>query len=60
MLILVTTAQVAQRLNKSHRTIHRMVKAGILKPALTTPGGPHGAYMFDTADVEALAETSVA
>ena len=52
---LIGTAEVAKILNKSHRTVHRMVESGALVPVMTTPGGAHGAYLFARADVERLA-----
>lgn len=51
---LLTTAQVAQKLGKSPRTVHRLVAAGRLVPAMTAPGGQHGAYLFSPEAVEAL------
>lgn len=51
---LITTADAAQVLGKSTRTIYRMVNAGILTPAIIAPGGRVGSYLFDRADVEAL------
>ena len=49
---LIGTAEVARLLGKSPRTVHRMVKAGTLKPAMTAPGGYAGTYLFDPAEVE--------
>lgn len=57
---LIGTAEVARILGKSHRTVHRLVKAGTLVPALTAPGGFSGAYLFRREDVEALVEQSEA
>lgn len=51
---LIGTAEAAQILRKSHRTVHRLVEAGALTPVLTAPGGFKGAYLFSRADVEAL------
>lgn len=51
---LLSSPQVAAELNVSTRTVHRMVDAGTLVPALTAPGGPHGAFLFARADVERL------
>ena len=51
---LIGTAEVARILGRSPRTVHRMVDAGDLTPALTAPGGPAGAYLFRRADVEKL------
>lgn len=52
---LIGTAEVARMLGKSHRTVHRLVQAGTLKPALVAPGGRKGAYLFNRAEVEKLA-----
>ena len=51
---LIGTAEAARVLGRSPRTVHRMVDAGDLIPALTAPGGPAGAYLFRRADVEKL------
>lgn len=55
---LIGTAEAARILDKSHRTIHRLVKSGDLIPAMTAPGGPSGVFLFRKADVEALADTT--
>ena len=52
---LIGTAEAARILGRSPRTVHRMVDAGDLTPALTAPGGPAGAYLFRRADVEKIA-----
>lgn len=52
---LIGTAEAARILDKSHRTVHRLVEAGELAPAMTAPGGQHGVFLFRKADVEALA-----
>lgn len=57
---LIGTAEAAQLLGKSHRTIHRLVKSGALTPALTAPGGPKGSFLFARADVERLAKADAA
>lgn len=57
---LIGTAEAAQILGKSHRTIHRLVKSGDLKPAMTAPGGPAGVFLFRKADVEALVNSNAA
>lgn len=49
---LVGTVEAAQILGKSPRTVHRMVKAGELTPALVAPGGFAGAYLFDRSEIE--------
>lgn len=54
---LVSSPQAARILCVSARTVHRMVAAGDLTPAVTAPGGPHGAFLFDLADVEKLRES---
>lgn len=50
---LLTTAQVADELGKTPRTVQRMVTSGALVPAATLPGKT-GAHLFDPADVERL------
>lgn len=52
---LIGTAEAARILKKSHRTIHRLVVDGKLVPAITAPGGQNGVFLFERADVEALA-----
>lgn len=49
---LLSSPKVAAELHVSVRTVHRMVDAGTLTPALTAPGGPHGAFLFTRAEVE--------
>lgn len=56
----LSTPQVAAELHVSTRTVHRMVTAGALVPALTAPGGPHGAYLFTRAEVERVKEEAAA
>lgn len=58
MQSLIGTAEAAKILNKSHRTVHRLVESGELKPALTAPGGYNGAFLFKREDVEALIEAA--
>jgi hypothetical protein len=55
---LIGTAEAARILDKSPRTVHRMVRAGALTPKITAPGGFAGVYLFDRADVQALAEAA--
>ena len=56
---LITSGQAATRLGCSIWTIHNMVKDGRLKPAGKVPGAT-GPYLFNPADVEALAAESQA
>lgn len=56
----VSSPQAAAALGVSRRTVHRMVATGHLTPALIGPGGPHGAFLFRAADVQALAARSAA
>lgn len=55
---LIGTAQAARILGRSPRTVHRMVEAGDLIPAVTAPGGHHGTFLFHRADIEALAKAA--
>ena len=57
---LIGTAEVARILDKSHRTIHRMVKDGRLVPAMTAPGGFAGTFLFDRAVIERMAAEDAA
>ena len=57
---LIGSVEAARLIGKSPRTIHRLVESGDLAPALTAPGGAHGAYLFRREDVEALAEAGAA
>ena len=50
---LLTAPEVARRLGKSVRTVHRMALAGTLPIAIKLPG-PNGAFLFSSADVDAL------
>lgn len=52
---LLTSPQVGVILNKSARTIHRMVEAGDLHPVQQLPG-PNGAFLFRRRDIERLAD----
>lgn len=56
----ISSPEAARILGKSTRTIHRLVAAGVLTPALTAPGGPNGAYLFERSEVERLAEEMAA
>ena len=51
---LIGSAEAATLLGKSPRTVHRMVEAGTLKPAITAPGGFRGTYLFKRRDVERI------
>lgn len=55
---LIGSTEAARLLGKSPRTVHRMVEAGTLVPAMTAPGGRAGVYLFKRADVEALAKAA--
>ena len=47
----ITTTQVAERFHVDPSTVRKWVDKGVLKPAVSTPGGH---YRFNEADVEAL------
>lgn len=51
---LIGTKATADLLGVSHRTVHRLVVNGDLEPAFTAPGGPHGVFLFDPAEVDEL------
>jgi len=53
---LIGTAEAARIIGKSHRTVHRLVEDGTLTPAHIASGGPAGIFLFNRADVEAVAE----
>lgn len=55
---LIGSVAAARILGKSPRSIHRLVKSGELTPALIAPGGFAGSYLFNRADVEALARAA--
>jgi excisionase family DNA binding protein len=57
---LIGTAEVARVLGKSTRTVHRMVADGRLTPTMIAPGGYVGTWLFDRAEIEALAAERVA
>ena len=57
---LIGSAEAARILGRSPRTVHRLVTSGALVPVTVTPAGPHGAYLFRRADVEALREETAA
>jgi predicted DNA-binding transcriptional regulator AlpA len=50
---ILSTAQVAELIGKSARTVARMAEAGTLRPIHQLPGR-NGAYLFLRGDVEAL------
>jgi len=52
---LIPTAEVARRLGRDVRTVHRWVDAGRLTPVAKTPG-IRGALLFNARDVDKLAE----
>ncbi len=54
---LLTSPQVAHRLGKSIRTVHRLAESGDLVPVQKLPG-PNGAYLFRESDVERLVKTA--
>jgi excisionase family DNA binding protein len=54
-LDLVPTAEAARMLGCHVRTVHRLVEAGALTPAVQAPG-LRGARMFRTRDVMRLAK----
>ena len=51
---LIGSTEAAALLGKSPRTVHRMVEAGTLSPAITAPGGFRGTYLFKRSDIEAI------
>jgi excisionase family DNA binding protein len=51
----ITTAQAAEILRCSPRTIARMVEGGRLVPALKFPG-KNGGYLFSPAEIERVRE----
>lgn len=55
---LIGTAEAARILGKSPRTVHRMVADGRLTVELTVPGGHVGVWLFDRAQIVALAEAA--
>lgn len=52
---LIGSVEAAAIIGKSPRTIHRLVESGDLVPAVVAPGGQAGVYLFNRADVEAIA-----
>lgn len=47
----ITTAEAAQMLGVSVRTVHRMVTAGTLTPTIKLPGVT-GAYLLESDEVQ--------
>lgn len=56
MLDLIPTTQAADILGCSRRTVHRMVDAEELTPAMRVHDSRNGSYLFLLADVERLAK----
>lgn len=56
---LVTSAEASVLLGKSVSTISRLVKRGTIQPTAKLPG-LRGAFLFNRADVEALAKEKAA
>lgn len=52
---LIGTAEAARILGRSPRTVHRLVEAGDLTPAVTAPGGHHGTFLFRRDDIMKIA-----
>lgn len=55
---LIGSVEAGRILGRSPRTVHRLVESGDLTPAMKAPGGFAGIYLFNRADVEALAEAA--
>ena len=53
-LDMITTAEAAETLDCSRRTIHRMVDAEELTPVMRVNNARNGTYLFLRADVERL------
>lgn len=51
---LIGTAEAARILDRSHRTVHRLVESGELVPVLTAPGGYKGTFLFDRSHLEQI------
>ncbi|MGX9669955.1 helix-turn-helix domain-containing protein [Mycobacterium sp. HM-7] len=51
---LITASQAGRILDRSYRTVLRLMEQGELSCAMKVPG-PNGAYLFRRADVEKLA-----
>jgi DNA-binding transcriptional MerR regulator len=53
---LITTAEVAVRLNRSVYTVNRYVREGLINPTMQLPG-TKGARLFHPAEVDRFAAT---
>lgn len=53
---LIGSVEAGRILGRSPRTIHRLVAAGDLVPAMTAPGGHNGVFLFRRDDIQALAD----
>ncbi len=53
---LITTAEVAVRLNRSVYTVNRYVREGLITPTMQLPG-TKGARLFHPAEVDRFAAT---
>lgn len=52
---LLPTRRAAEALGVKRRDFHRLIERGVIKPAAVLDAfGPHGAFFFDPADIEAL------
>lgn len=52
---LVPTRRAAEMLGVKRRDFHRLIESGVIKPALVLDAiGPHGAFLFDPADIQEL------
>lgn len=56
---LLTSQEVADRLGKSPRTVHRLVTSGALVPVRKL-AGRNGAFLFLASDVESLTRKNAA
>jgi predicted DNA-binding transcriptional regulator YafY len=50
---LITTTEAARLLEKSPRSVQRMVAGGLLVPVRKL-AGPNGAYLFNRSDIDVL------
>lgn len=53
---MLTTMQVANRLNITRQGVLHRVKMGVLSPAMQLPGS--GIYLFDGAEIDRLAKSA--